>query len=108
MQPIKVPPGTLIVSRTRPAKQLVGVVGLFIVTDEFPDESGALTLKKTARLVKSDSVNLVEKSVTFEFWDGREPVVVGEDVLVGLVCDRRRRRTPVGWVLPSPALGATA
>jgi hypothetical protein len=80
--PLKVPPNTLITSRTLPAKQLVGVVGLFIVTDEHPDESGTLTLKKTARLVKSDSVNLVEKSVTFEFWDGREPVVVAEDVLI--------------------------
>jgi hypothetical protein len=80
--PLKVPPNTLITSRTLPAKQLVGVVGLFIVTDEHPDESGSLTLKKTARLVKSDSVNLVEKSVTFEFWDGREPVVVAEDVLI--------------------------
>jgi hypothetical protein len=82
VQPLKVPPDTLIVSRTLPARQLVGVVGLFIVTDEYPDESGALTLKKTARLVKSDSVNLVEKSVTFEFWDGREPVVVAEHVLI--------------------------
>ena len=82
MQPLKLPPNTLITSRTLPARQLVGVVGLFIVTDEHPDESGTLALKKTARLVKSDSVNLVEKSVTFEFWDGREPVVVAEDVLI--------------------------
>jgi hypothetical protein len=80
--PLKVPPNTLIVSRTLRATQLVGVVGLFIVTDEHPDESGTLTLKKTARLIKGDSVNLVEKSVTFEFWDGREPVVVAEDVLI--------------------------
>jgi hypothetical protein len=69
-------------SRTLPAKQLVGVVGLFIVTDEHPEESASSTLKKTARLVKSDSVNPVEKSVKFEFWDGREPVVVAEDVLI--------------------------
>ena len=82
MTPLKVPPNTLIVSRTLPAKQLVGVVGLFIVTDEHPDESGTLTLKRTARLVKSDSRNLDEKSVTFEFWDGREPVVVAENVLI--------------------------
>jgi hypothetical protein len=80
--PLKVPPNTLIVSRTLPAKQLVGVVGLFIVTDEHPDESGTLTTRKTARLVKSDSRNLDEKSVTFEFWDFREPVVVAEDVLI--------------------------
>jgi hypothetical protein len=58
------------------------VVGLFIVTDEYPDGSGASTLKKTARLVKSDSVDLVAKTVTFELWDGREPVVVAEDVLI--------------------------
>jgi hypothetical protein len=69
-------------SRPLPAKQLVGVVALFIVTDEHPDESGTLTFKKTARLVKSDSVNLVEKSVTFDFWDGREPLVVAGDVLI--------------------------
>ena len=69
-------------SRTRPARQLVGVVGLFIVTDEHPDESGTSTLKKTARLVKSDSVDLVAKTVTFELWDRREPVVVAEDVLI--------------------------
>jgi hypothetical protein len=41
-----------------------------------------LTTRKTARLVKSDSRNLDEKSVTFEFWDFREPVVVAEDVLI--------------------------
>jgi hypothetical protein len=80
--PLKVPPNTLITSRTLPAKQLVGVVGLFIVTDEYPEEIGTLTLKKTARLVKSDSVNLVEKSVKFEFWDGHEPVVVAADLLI--------------------------
>jgi hypothetical protein len=80
--PLKVPPNTLITSRTLPAKQLVGVVGLFIVTDEYPEEIGTLTSKKTARLVKSDSVNLVEKSVKFEFWDGHEPVVVAEDLLI--------------------------
>jgi hypothetical protein len=80
--PLKVPPNTLIMSRTLPARQLVGVVGLFVVTDEYPDESGTLPLQKTARLVKSDSVNPVEKLVTFEFWDGREPVVVAEDVLI--------------------------
>ncbi len=82
MTPLKVPPNTLIVSRTLPARELVGVVGLFIVTDEHPDQSGTLPLKKTARLVKSDSVDLVAKSVTFEFWDGREPVVVAEHVLI--------------------------
>ncbi len=82
MTPLKVPPNTLIVSRTLPAKQLVGVVGLFIVTDEHPDERGTLSMKKTARLVKSDSRNLDEKSVTFEFWDEREPVVVAENVLI--------------------------
>jgi len=80
--PLKVPPNTLITSRTLPARQLVGVVGLFVVTDEYPDESGTLPLQKTARLVKSDSVNPVEKLVTFEFWDEREPVVVAEDVLI--------------------------
>jgi hypothetical protein len=80
--PLKVPPNTLIMSRTLPARQLVGVVGLFVVTDECPDDSGTLPLQKTARLVKSDSVNPVEKLVTFEFWDGREPVVVAEDVLI--------------------------
>jgi hypothetical protein len=80
--PLKVPPNTLITSRTLPAKQLVGVVGLFIVTDEHPDESDTLTFKKIARLVKSDSVNLVEKTVTFDFWDGREPLVVAADVLI--------------------------
>ena len=69
-------------SRTLPAKQLVGVVGLFIVTDEHPDDSDTLTFKKTARLVKSDSVNPVEKSVTFDFWEGREPLVVAGDVLI--------------------------
>jgi hypothetical protein len=79
--PLKVPPNTRIESRTLPARQLVGVVGLFIVTDEHPDEGGTSPLK-TARLVKSDSVNPVEKSVTFEFWDEREPVVVAEDVLI--------------------------
>lgn len=83
VQPLKVPPDTLIVSRTLPAKQLVGVVGLFIVTDEHPDDdSGTLTFKKTARLVKSDSVNPVEQLVTFDFWDGREPLVVAGDVLL--------------------------
>jgi hypothetical protein len=82
VQPLKVPPNTLIMSRTLPAKQLVGVVGLFIVTDEHPDESGTLTFKKTAQLVKSDSVNLVENSVTFDFWDEREPLVVAGDVLI--------------------------
>jgi hypothetical protein len=41
-----------------------------------------LPLKKTARLVKSDSVNPVEKSVTFELWGGHEPVVVAEDLLI--------------------------
>jgi hypothetical protein len=80
--PPKVPPNTLIVSRTLPARQRVGVVGLFIVTDEHPDESGTLTLKKTARLVKSDSVNLDEKTVTFDFWDGRELIVIAENVLI--------------------------
>jgi hypothetical protein len=80
--PLKVPPNTLIMSRTLPARQLVGVVGLFVVTDDYPDESGTLPPQKTARLVKSDSVNPVEKLVTFEFWDGREPVVVAEDVLI--------------------------
>ena len=82
MPPLKVPPNTLITSRTLPAKQLVGVVGLFIVTDEHPDESDPLTFKKITRLVKSDSVNLVEKTVTFDFWDGREPLVVAGDVLI--------------------------
>jgi hypothetical protein len=82
MQPLKVPPNTLIVSRTLPAKQLVGVVGLFIVTDEHPDESGTLTSKRIARLVKSDTVNLVDKTVTFDLWDGREPLVVAGDVLI--------------------------
>ena len=82
MPPLKVPPNTLITSRTLPAKTLVGVVGLFIVTDEHPDESDTLTFKKIARLVKSDSVNLVEKTVTFDFWDGREPLVVAGDVLI--------------------------
>ena len=82
MRPLKLPPNTLITSRTLPARQLVGVVGLFIVTDEHPDESGTLTLKKTARLVKSDSVNPVDKTVTFDFWDGREPLVVAEEVLI--------------------------
>ena len=82
MRPLKLPPNTLITSRTLPARQLVGVVGLFVVTDEHPDESGTLTLKKTARLVKSDSVNLGEKTVTFDFWDGREPLVVAEEVLI--------------------------
>jgi uncharacterized hydantoinase/oxoprolinase family protein len=67
-------------SRTLPAKQLVGVLGLFIVTDEYPDKIGTLTLKKTARLLKSDSVNPVEKSVTCELWDGHGT--------------RRRRRGP--------------
>jgi hypothetical protein len=80
--PLKVPPDTRIESRTLPARQLVGVVGLFIVTDEHPDGGGTSPLKKTARLAKSDSVNPVEKSVTFEFWDEREPVVVAEDVLI--------------------------
>ena len=82
MRPLKLPPNTLITSRTLPARQLVGVVGLFVVTDEHPDESGTLTLKKTARLVKSDSVNPVDKTVTFDFWDGREPLVVAEEVLI--------------------------
>ena len=82
MQPLKLPPNTLITSRTLPARQLVGVVGLFVVTDEHPDESGTSTLKKTARLVKSDSVNPVDKTVTFDFWDGREPLVVAEEVLI--------------------------
>jgi len=82
VRPLKLPPNTLITSRTLPARQLVGVVGLFVVTDEHPDESGTLTLKKTARLVKSDSVNPVDKTVTFDFWDGREPLVVAEEVLI--------------------------
>jgi hypothetical protein len=60
-------------SRTLPAKQLVGVVGLFIVTNEHPDESGRLTFEKIARLVKSDSVNLLEKTVTFDFGTGTNP-----------------------------------
>jgi hypothetical protein len=82
VQPLKVPPNTLIVSRTLPARQLVGVVGLFIVTDEHPDENGTLTFKKIARLVKSDSVNLDEKTVTLDFWDEREPLIVAGDVLI--------------------------
>ena len=77
------------------ADSLVGVVGLFIVTDEHADDSGTLTFKKTARLVKSDSVNPVGKSVTFDFWEGREPLVVAGDVLLESLIRHDAELTPV-------------
>ena len=59
MHPVPVPPNTLIATLTRPAKELVGVPGLFVVADEHPDDG--CTFKKIARLVKDNSVDLTEK-----------------------------------------------
>jgi len=78
MQPFPVPPNTLIMTRTLPAKELAGVLGLFIVNGEHPDDGPAF--KRIALLVKDTSVDLIEKTVTFTFYIGREPLTVGVDV----------------------------
>jgi len=47
-----------------------------------PRRKWHVTFKKIARLVKSDNVSLVEKTVTFDFSDGRDPLTVAADVLI--------------------------
>jgi len=78
MQPLPVQPNTLIASRTLPAKDLAGVVGLFIVTDEHPDDGPVF--RKISRLVKVTSET--REGVTFTFYDGRDPITVAHDQLI--------------------------